>query len=509
MAFANFFDKTVMAASEVLSGFGTSTFRDLLADQQPAVSWDEAVAGSREGRVAVEMAVNLAARLYPTLRLLPPRKDPLSADMANLAKSINPDIELRSDASGSTVVLVAGRRHRGVAGRSIFFGSAGWVSRVSSKSAVHSGDSGNPFGAAAAACIASANAFRIVFANQLQGASLDRELHLSLLDYSVGTKAATSPWKVPRLRTAHLIGCGAIGNAVMWTLARTDGIRGSLVLVDGDTCELSNLQRYLLLKQGDENRSKVDVAASAVERTRLAVVAHKCEWGEYLRDVRDWRFDRVLVAVDTVEDRRAIQPSLPRWIANAWTQVGDLGVSRHEFDRPEPCLMCLYFPDAGGKSHSELVALDIGLPQLEPQVRNMLQLDTPLDAAFIQMIATARHVAVEPLLQFEGQSLNVFHTRAICGGLVLALGGSGGLTEQSAVPLAFQSALAGVMLAAEWVVDAAGLRLKRLPATTRIDLLRPLGSELSVPEAKRTECICYDPDYQKQYRRKYRRPRTT
>jgi len=509
MAFANFFDKTVMAASEVLAGLATSTFRDLLADQRPAVSWDQAVVGSREGRVAVEMAVNLAARLYPTLSLLPPRGDPLSAEMADLAKSINPDIELRSDASGSTVVLVAGRRPRGVPGPSIFFGSAGWISRVSSKSAVHSGDSGNPFGAAAAACIASANAFRFAFANHLQGASPDRDLHLSLLDYSVGPQAVTRPWKVPRLRTAHLIGCGAIGNAVIWALARTEGIRGSLVVVDGDTCELSNLQRYLLLKQGDENRPKVDVAVSAVERTRLTVVPHKGEWGEYLRDVRDWRFDRVLVAVDTVEDRRAIQPSLPRWIANAWIQLGDLGVSRHEFDGPGPCLMCLYFPDAGGKSHSELVALDIGLPQLEPQVRNMLRLGVPLDAAFIQMIATAKHVPVEPLLQFEGQSLDVFHTRAICGGMVLALGGTGGLTEQAAVPLAFQSALAGVMLAAEWVVDAARLRPTRLPATTRIDLLRPLGSELSVPEAKRTECICSDPDYQKQYRRKYRRPRTT
>ncbi|HLQ15210.1 MAG TPA: E2 ligase fold family C protein [Candidatus Eisenbacteria bacterium] len=509
MAFANFFDKTLMAASEVLSGVSPDSFRDLLTDQQPAVSWDVAVADSQEGCVAVEMAVNLAARLYPTLGLLAPRGDALAGDMAALATSINPNIELRSEAAGSTVVLVAGRRPRGVPGVSIFFGSDGWVARVSDKSAIPSGKSGNPLGAAAAACIASANAFRIGFAKHLQVATPDRNLRISLLDFSVGPKASNAPWKARPLGTAHLIGCGAIGSAVIWVLARAKGLSGTVVVVDGDSCELSNLQRYLLLTQLDDKRPKVDVAVSALEGTRFLVAPHNCEWGEYLQHVRDWRFERLLVAVDSVEDRRAIQASLPRWIANGWTQVGDLGVSRHQFDGPGPCLMCLYFPEAGGRSHSELVALDLGLPQLEPQVRNMLHLGIPLDASFLQQIAAAKQVSVEPLLQFAGQPLDVFHSRAICGGMVVALGGKTSIAEQAAVPLAFQSALAGVMLAAEWIVDAGRLRSGRLPATTRIDVLHPLGSELSVPEAKHIDCICCDPDYQKQYRRKFLTRRIT
>jgi len=45
------------------------------------------------------------------------------------------------------------------------------------------GDSGNPFGAGAAACFAAANVFRHVFAEQLTGGGPDRQLAVSMLNY--------------------------------------------------------------------------------------------------------------------------------------------------------------------------------------------------------------------------------------------------------------------------------------------------------------------------------------
>src|SRR6266403_734495 len=51
----------------------------------------------------------------------------------------------------------------------------------------------------------------------------------------------------------------------------------------------------------------------------------------------DW--PHVLVALDTAADRRSVQASLPKWIANSWTQPGDLGLSVHgQFDGPGACL---------------------------------------------------------------------------------------------------------------------------------------------------------------------------
>ncbi|WP_456679058.1 hypothetical protein [Bradyrhizobium sp. LM6.9] len=72
------------------------------------------------------------------------------------------------------------------------------------------------------------------------------------------------------------------------------------------------------------------------------------------------------------------------------------------------------------------------------------------------------------------------------------------------VPMAFQSALAGIMLAADLVKHAAGLRAAST-TTTRIDLLRPLAPFLGDPRAKDSSgrCIYCDRDFLDAYRRKY------
>ena len=77
--------------------------------------------------------------------------------------------------------------------------------------------------------------------------------------------------------------------------------------------------------------------------------------------------------------------------------------------------------------------------------------------------------------------------------------------------MAFQSALAGIMLAAEIVMARSGLRIQALPSTTTIDLLKPLGSYLSFPQEKHPsgKCICQDPDFIAAYKAKYGAGQTT
>jgi hypothetical protein len=70
--------------------------------------------------------------------------------------------------------------------------------------------------------------------------------------------------------------------------------------------------------------------------------------------------------------------------------------------------------------------------------------------------------------------------------------------------MAFQSALAGILLAAGLVGEGAGLRV-RTGRKVVIDLLRPLGTDLLVPTAKHPGgyCLCQDPDYQAAFRAKH------
>jgi hypothetical protein len=68
---------------------------------------------------------------------------------------------------------------------------------------------------------------------------------------------------------------------------------------------------------------------------------------------------------------------------------------------------------------------------------------------------------------------------------------------EAMVPLAHQSALAGVMLAASMLVaaDPALRELRAEAVEARVDLLRGFPQVLPRPRQLTSGCICSDPDY--------------
>ena len=511
MALANFYDKAAVAASQVLQGIDYSSLAAALESHVVCLTFDDAATVSPEGKRSIELAVNLLARLYPRLSIVPKgsRAEAAVADLRAIAGAINPNIEIVPDIAATTVFLAVGNAEVEAGVPVVYIGSEGWVARVSTRGPVGSGDTLNPFGAGAAACFGAANIFRLIFASHLPGGEVDEAFSMSLLDYMPSAETPLNPPLVPiDLGESYLIGLGAIGNGAVWALAKTHDLSGVLHLVDGETIELSNLQRYVLTAQADEHGSKVAVAAKQFAGTNVHAQPHHQKWGDFLKDVPHWRFNRVAVAIDSDEDRRAVQAALPRWVVNSWTQPGDLGVSRHEFLGDDACLMCLYLPQGEGQHLDRIIAEAIGLPDAFMEIRNRLHLNLPTGRDLLERAAASMGVELEPLLRFESEPISSFYRQAICGGVVLRLGGTLGGTakhQMAAVPLAFQSALAGIMLAAELVAHAGGLRIDPLPVTTKIDLLHPLGTYLSVPAKKAPsgKCICQDADYISVYRAKY------
>jgi hypothetical protein len=511
MALANFFDKAALAASHILQGYDTDAFRDRLLSSVIDVAFDNAAVESIEGRRTLELSVNLLARLYPRIAILPLTRnvEAFYQELGDIAKAINPDVDVaRTAATITACVAVGGTPSTGieVASPVIYIGSDGWIAKLSIEVPVGSGASEIPFGAGAAACFGAANVFRVVFGDQLPGGSLDRNFTLSLLDYEVNVSMPSNPsLEAVDLGETHLVGLGAIGNGTIWALGRTPHLKGVLQLVDHECIDLTNLQRYVLATQAHAavQTKKVLLAADVLKGSGLTVEPNPSNWAQYLGKRKDWHFERVGIAVDSAEDRRAAQACLPKWLVNAWTQPGDLGISRHGFTGDQACLTCLYFPEGGQKNEDELVAHAIGLPDKILQVREMLYSGSPMDRPSLEAIAAALGVSVEPLLRFEGQPLRRFYSEAICGGVVLQLGGHPKIGAAE-VPMAFQSALAGIMLAAEIVAHAARLKLTPPPVTTKIDLLRPLGTYLSLPYRKHPSgrCICQDSDYQAAYKAK-------
>lgn len=577
MSLAPFFDKAALAASAVLHGFDLEQFSAVLEAHAVNVSFDNAAAESFEGQTTLMLSVNLLARLYPTLVLRARGIEAVGfrSELVDLARAINPGIEILTDETATTgktsVALIVGETAAAVFGVStkttvIYVGSSGWEARVSSSHPVGSGATYLPFGAAAAACIGVANVFRYIFRSQLPHADLDKDLSLSTLTLEtrlgsdVPTRevvlnvSETDPGDVD-LGEIVLVGAGAVGEGVVWTLARMRHLRGTLHVVDNQVADATNPQRYPLATSADVDRAKVALVAEVFrpdadhivledpsatrlstasevrrvpddERAALEIVPHEKSWGAFLAARRHpWRLKRVLVALDSARDRIAVQCALPKWVANAWTQPGDLGLSRHAGLGVSSCMGCLYIPtEKNAKNEDVVVAEAVGLVGNEMIVRQLLATGAGVDETVIRLMAAGLGVLAEPLLRFIGRPLRAFYSEAVCGGIVLRLQSAaraaaahanvsdsgadtavpppvvgGQPTDRGAmVPMAFQSVLAGVLLAAAGVADAAALPAPRAGLKVVMDLLRPLGSQLLVPIAPPSsgKCICQDPDYQ-------------
>lgn len=529
MALGNFFGKNALTAHQLLNGMTYETFEDILGAHIIGIFFDGAAADSQEGRTTASLAVNLAARLYPRVAILPlgpanTAADMLRRELEDLARAINPEIGLVTRSDAVTVVVVLGETCSPVSVQTIYAGSRCWNAMISPDRPQGSGGTPNPFGAGAAACFALANVFRIIFREHLPNPDPDPEFNLSLYDYSRtgSTEGELVVGESPiDLGETILAGVGAIGNAAVWALERVPGLHGQLHLVDPEVVGLSNLQRYVLTSQDHVSTptAKVNLAAAglrAAQQSRqedgLMVEPHQQRWGAFLRDRNNWRLHRVLTAFDTVEDRVAAQAALPRRLLNAWTQFGDLGVSRHVAFGRAPCLACLYPSRPGGMSEAERVGDAMGLPGAPMHIRELLYSGAPIGEAFVREVAARRNItspeAVSVLLRFANRSLRNFYSEAFCGGVILQLGGS---VDREAIraeaPMAFQSALAGIMLAAEAIIDSQReTSTGNLPPTrTVIDLSRPLPPYLNLPAGRRTDgrCLCNDGDYLNVFAAKY------
>lgn len=505
MAMANFMDRAASAASRVLINFKLSAFEERLGGQVIGLSFDDAAVRSAEGKASLDMMVRLLSRLYPVIALRPlePKAKIHVPILQALAKSINPAIGFASVRRAATVSVVVGNTGAATKCPTFYIGSDKWRAKLSSRGPVGSGGSMNPFGAGAASCFAAANVFRTVFAEQLEQGDCDGHLDLSMFTYAQDAADSGPDFEGTDIGETHLVGLGAIGNGAVWALARAAGLQGSLRLVDHEEVDLSNLQRYALATQLDVGCPKVDMARAALSDTALEVSAHPVKWDTYLSERNDWTFERVAVALDNAPDRIAVQGALPKWIVNAWTQEIDLGVSRHGFDDGRACLACLYLPSGKIKDEHETVAEELRLPEAQQEIRTLLQTNKPVDAEFVERVATAFEISFETLKELVGQSVRSFHQKAVCGGMVMRLT-DGAQPVRAVVPMSFQSALAGLMLAAD-LIKHASERLEMPTTNTRINLLRPLAMHLHDPKAKDRSgrCICVDQDFLAAYRRKY------
>ena len=496
MALADYFARDTVAISQVLQGFQTDEFAEELEGTRVAIAFGEEAVSRCDGRDLLNFSVRLAARLYPSLTFATvPAGERFADELIGLASSINPNIEA-SKTGTANVGLSIGLDAPAIDAPTVYAGCDGWLARVGTEGPYTTSELGNPFGAGFAACLAAANLFRFLF--------LPDGKTLLDADVSFPPDAASFPGLAAFTLTDPLVlvGVGAVGNSTAWALARTP-LTGQIHLVDPQVVELSNLQRYVLCARSDEGGIKVDIAGKEFGGA-LQALPHQGTWASFL-GANGYKWERVLVALDSAHDRRAVQGSLPRWIANAWTQVGDLGVSSHSFLGQDACLACLYLPTQESKSEDQIVAEGLKIPQFRDHVRCLLATGQGTGKELCDAVATAWGIPAERLEPYVGSAIRQLWVEGICGGGIIPLGEAGPAPRELQVPLAFQSALAGVLLAAETVRDVLADGARRRTSVRRMDVLRPAGDPSPQPalKARTGNCICEDRDFIATYRTKY------
>ena len=493
MAIPDYFHRNAVAISQAISGLDEARLESVLGDVCVGVTIGPDARG-KEGRAIVDLLVRLLARLYPSVAVREEGVGRLADEAKALARRINPLIDL---SGRPTVELVVGSaRMQPQASRTIFTGSSGWVGRVSTREAQGCGDSNNPFGAGLAACLSASDLFRFLF---LPGNELNGDAEFGVPD-GIGSPGDGAVIEGD-VGSFVLAGGGAIGNAAVWALARTE-VTGSIEIVDHECVDLGNLQRYVLAERHEEGKPKASALAGCLGGT-LQARGNESRLAEFLQRKRH-RIDNLLLALDSAKDRCGAQASLPRQIANAWTRPGGLGVSVHNF-LEGACVNCLYLPDGQQKNEDEKIAEAFGVPDKLMQVRELLFTNGAAPRVLLEAIASARGLGIHKLLPFEGRTLRELYTEGFCGGAVVPLAQIGEPANDVHVPLAHQSALAGVLLAAAGV--RMGLSGCAGSLVAQYDVLKPQQRFQVYPVAKNPGgmCICEDRDYQEVYQEKFRR----
>ncbi len=508
MSLPRFFSRIADATLPLLGDIDREILRSRLEATTVRLHAREDVADEKSLSEGFLFAANLLSRLYPRIVIDAPST--LATDAQELMRSINPGIDLDGEAAYSLAFSLEPPEGAGAS-----VSAAGW------NVVVDGATSGRPTAPAPAAALAAAavgvgELFRSVFSDVIDRGKTQPQpgsFNLVTLD---GWSDVGLPKKFD-VGTVHLAGAGAIGEAAVTALRATE-VEGQLFVVDPESIEESNLQRYVLALDTDEGEYKTALVGRALENTKIQVVEVPTPWGADERSAPGQAV--VLTALDTADARIEVQAGLHSHIYNAYTQPTDLGWSRHENFGREPCLACLYWPEGQRPHQYQLMSSTFQQPEL--RVRWYLATGAPVgfpppqnvELPTVLVPPTTEELqrwSTTPILEdigaifgmnptsldeWKGRSIDELYRDGICGGAIVRL-----RTESNArdllVPLAHQSAMAGIMLAVQVLVASdENLRMLRpRQVEGRYNVLRGVPTTVAIPTFRTAMCICSDDDF--------------
>ncbi|ODA41861.1 ThiF family adenylyltransferase [Desulfosporosinus sp. BG] len=337
-------------------------------------------------------------------------------------------------------VIAIGSEAPLISGKVLKVGASGW--RVGFGSNAFVDDNPNPVGPAAAACLAAIELFKNIFREELGDriTSMPSDYQWSAWDYGLNDKAHDN--NSVFFDNVFFIGIGAVTHGLLWLLERWPApITGTIYLIDQDSYDESNGQRYVGMKSNDFRQSKSVQAAKRIvlKHPSVNVYPYSTDMNTFFeRERPDCEIKLAVAGVDSAEHRRQLALKLPKRVVNMWTENDWVGAARFGFRDGWPCLYCAYpMNKFAPLDETGEIANQTGLQPI--RVRKLLFNGAGLNQADIDIIKQRyNNPGLQTLLGKPIRSI----LGSLCATGHIALPGT--KEDTADVPYAFSSFLAGI-----------------------------------------------------------------
>lgn len=255
----------------------------------------------------------------------------------------------------------------------------------------------SPFGALAAAGLAAGEVFKLVMRSL--AANAESPEHFQELfavsaeaTFSLDPAGELSPPMLATLDALTNVGAvdvisgGAIAQAFLYALARLPGVRGDVRVIEPETSDATNLNRYGLLRRsmlGDAKALSLGAMSAVGLLGGLRVTPVVMRYDRSTPAVLGGLAPAVIVGVDHIPTRWAAQKGRPEWLGIGATSHYSAMSSDHA--RGAPCAWCLHpadAPDIGPIPTVAFVSHWAGLLLAWRFVRHRLGLAISLEAQY-------------------------------------------------------------------------------------------------------------------------------
>lgn len=394
------------------------------------------------------------------------------------------------NARGADVLISVGSTD-GEAAYKISIDSEGWNAYFTNQGSFRKpgvGRKENPIGSLLAACFGAADAFRrlleCIGSKDRQILRQPKPFAFSALDYSVNSESAPNPVLPNYINLGELsvIGAGAVGNGLIYTLGMMSGIKGRINVIDPDSYDATSMNRCLAVCNEHVDVPKATALASLNFDNNLRIVPFTTTYELFRK--QEGTPEVAVATVDNNNARIQIQSDLPRILFHGATGDNVGTIFRCNF-LDDACLGCLFFEDQEPLSLtiSRSTGLSLG------EVEDILRKRTSLTTSHIERIQ-ARTYLGSRLSDLVGHSLEELYAREICGVMHINAG-----QKEIAGTVSFVSAIPGILLAGEILKTS-------IPELRRFSLNNYLTMSVFNPSAlwllrkekdRRCKCYCSSP----------------